>query len=187
MTVTDGLFTRRSGYGAHAPNRAASNQAAYHCRTRKGIPMKKEASAKKSKLWIVIVAILVLLLAAGGGVLAFVLGGQGEETPAATVSGPRADLYWNIDREFYTANSQTGLSTREADENGQFKMKFAYNGEIVELVIIDKKLVNIIHCKNPRCITTAESQLDSIFFLSNAEKHTYRCAYCEAEENRKKF
>ena len=106
--------------------------------------MKKEASAKKSKLWIVIVAILVLLLAAGGGVLAFVLGGQGEETPAATVSGPRADLYWNIDREFYTANSQTGLSTREADENGQFKMKFAFNGEIVELVIIDKKLVNII-------------------------------------------
>jgi aspartate carbamoyltransferase regulatory subunit len=50
-----------------------------------------------------------------------------------------------------------------------------------------RKLVNIIHCKNPRCITTAESQLDSIFFLSDAEKHTYRCAYCEAEESRKKF
>ena len=50
-----------------------------------------------------------------------------------------------------------------------------------------RKLVNIIHCKNPRCITTAESQLDSIFLLSDAEKHTYRCAYCEAEESRKKF
>ena len=52
---------------------------------------------------------------------------------------------------------------------------------------LPQKLVNIIHCKNPRCITTAEPQLDSIFFLSNAEKHTYRCAYCEAEESRKKF
>ena len=52
---------------------------------------------------------------------------------------------------------------------------------------LPKKLVNIIHCKNPRCITTAESQLDAIFFLSDAEKHTYRCAYCETEESRKKF
>ena len=52
---------------------------------------------------------------------------------------------------------------------------------------LPKKLVNIIHCKNPRCITMAESQLDAIFFLSDAETHTYRCAYCEAEESRKKF
>ena len=52
---------------------------------------------------------------------------------------------------------------------------------------LPKKLVNIIRCKNPRCITTAESQLDAIFFLSDAEKHTYRCAYCETEESQKKF
>ena len=52
---------------------------------------------------------------------------------------------------------------------------------------LPQKLVNIIRCKNPRCITTAESQLDAIFFLSDAETHTYRCAYCEAEESRKKF
>ena len=51
---------------------------------------------------------------------------------------------------------------------------------------LPKKLVNIIHCKNPRCITTAESQLDSIFFLSDAESHTYRCAYCETAKARSK-
>jgi aspartate carbamoyltransferase regulatory subunit len=63
------------------------------------------------------------------------------------------------------------------------------NGERVEKKKLElpKKLVNLIHCKNPRCITTAESQLDAIFFLSDAETHTYRCAYCEAEESRKKF
>ena len=52
---------------------------------------------------------------------------------------------------------------------------------------LPKKLVNVIRCKNPRCITTTEDQLDSIFFLSNAETHTYRCAYCEAAKARKKF
>ena len=51
---------------------------------------------------------------------------------------------------------------------------------------LPKKLVNILHCKNPRCITTAESQLDSIFFLSDAESHTYRCAYCETAKARSK-
>lgn len=50
---------------------------------------------------------------------------------------------------------------------------------------LPEKLVNVIHCKNPRCITVAEPQLDAIFLLSDPEKHTYRCAYCEAEKQRK--
>ena len=50
---------------------------------------------------------------------------------------------------------------------------------------LPQKLVNIIHCKNPRCITTAEPQLDSIFLLSDAENHTYRCAYCETAIDKK--
>ena len=50
---------------------------------------------------------------------------------------------------------------------------------------LPQKLVNIIHCKNPRCITVAEPQLDAIFLLSNPEKHTYRCAYCDTEKARK--
>ena len=52
---------------------------------------------------------------------------------------------------------------------------------------LPKTLVNVIHCKNPRCITMAESQLDAIFHLADEEKHIYRCAYCEAEEKRKKI
>ena len=47
------------------------------------------------------------------------------------------------------------------------------------------KLVNIIHCKNPRCITVSESQLDAIFLLSDPAKHTYRCAYCETAIDKK--
>lgn len=50
---------------------------------------------------------------------------------------------------------------------------------------LPKKLVNVIHCKNPRCITVAEPQLDSIFLLSDPETRTYCCAYCDAEKERK--
>lgn len=50
---------------------------------------------------------------------------------------------------------------------------------------LPKKLVNIIRCKNPRCITTAEEQLDAVFVLSNAGKHTYRCAYCDTPSDKK--
>ena len=50
---------------------------------------------------------------------------------------------------------------------------------------LPRKLVNVVHCKNPRCITTAEPQLDAIFLLSDAEKRTYRCAYCEAALDKK--
>ena len=52
-------------------------------------------------------------------------------------------------------------------------------------VELPKKLVNIIHCKNPRCITMAEPQLDAIFLLSDAEKHTYRCAYCDTAKDKR--
>ena len=45
--------------------------------------------------------------------------------------------------------------------------------------------VNIIHCKNPRCITVAEPQLDAIFLLSDPEKHTYRCAYCDTAKDKR--
>ena len=50
---------------------------------------------------------------------------------------------------------------------------------------LPRKLVNIIRCRNPRCITAAEPQLDAVFLLSDAKRHIYRCAYCETEEHRK--
>ena len=61
------------------------------------------------------------------------------------------------------------------------------NGKRVEKKHLElpKKLVNIIHCKNPRCITVSEPQLDAIFLLSDAEKHTYRCAYCDTAKDKR--
>jgi aspartate carbamoyltransferase regulatory subunit len=45
------------------------------------------------------------------------------------------------------------------------------------------ELVNVIHCKNPRCITTVEPGADQIFRLVDGEQPVYRCAYCETAYN----
>ncbi len=39
---------------------------------------------------------------------------------------------------------------------------------------------NVISCKNPRCITSVEQELEQIFILTDPEKKVYRCKYCEA-------
>ena len=56
--------------------------------------------------------------------------------------------------------------------------------------IIEKKrlvppeiLRNVIRCKNPRCITGAEEEIDHIFRLAEGQDGPrYRCIYCEQED-----
>lgn len=52
--------------------------------------------------------------------------------------------------------------------------------------IVDKKKLtlpntvrNILKCKNPRCITSIEQELEQIFILSDKDNEIYRCKYCE--------
>ena len=42
-------------------------------------------------------------------------------------------------------------------------------------------VTNVIKCKNPRCITSIEQELDQIFLLTDPEHEVYRCKYCEAK------
>ncbi len=46
-------------------------------------------------------------------------------------------------------------------------------------VELPKEIINIIKCKNPRCITSVEQELDHIFVLTDKDKKMYRCKYCE--------
>ncbi len=46
-------------------------------------------------------------------------------------------------------------------------------------VELPKEIVGIVKCKNPRCITSIEQELKHIFVLTDKEKKTYRCKYCE--------
>ena len=57
------------------------------------------------------------------------------------------------------------------------------NGELVEKKkpVMPDRVVNVIKCKNPRCITQVEQELDHIFVLTDREQQIYRCFYCEAQ------
>ncbi|MGN0153982.1 MAG: aspartate carbamoyltransferase regulatory subunit [Lachnospiraceae bacterium] len=46
---------------------------------------------------------------------------------------------------------------------------------------LPEQIVNVVKCKNPRCITTTEQGIKQIFKLTDREKRIYRCVYCEAE------
>ena len=57
------------------------------------------------------------------------------------------------------------------------------NGELVEKrdIVLPEKLVNVIRCKNTRCISSTEQELEQVFELKDREKAIYRCLYCEAK------
>ena len=101
--------------------------------------MKRE-SKKKSRLGLIIAICLVAVLAVGGVLLAVLGNGSQQQGPA---DGP-VKLYWNIDRELYWGKSATGFSSREPDADGTFRIKFAVDGQQVEMVVADKTLVNAI-------------------------------------------
>lgn len=42
------------------------------------------------------------------------------------------------------------------------------------------EIVNIVPCKNPRCITSTEQELPHVFKLTDPQTRTYRCIYCES-------
>ncbi|MCQ2495406.1 MAG: aspartate carbamoyltransferase regulatory subunit [Lachnospiraceae bacterium] len=46
---------------------------------------------------------------------------------------------------------------------------------------LPKEVKNIIKCRNPRCITSTEQELPHIFKLTDEQKRTYRCLYCETK------
>ena len=56
-------------------------------------------------------------------------------------------------------------------------------GVLAEKRTIDmpERLVNVIKCKNPRCITSCEQELEHIFKLTDKENKVYRCLYCETK------
>lgn len=61
------------------------------------------------------------------------------------------------------------------------------NDKVVEKKRLElpKEITNVIKCKNPRCITSIEQELEHIFVLTDSEKEVYRCKYCEEKYDRK--
>ena len=59
------------------------------------------------------------------------------------------------------------------------------DGKLIEkqTLKLPDTLVNVIKCKNPRCITSCEQELDHIFKLTDEKNKIYRCIYCETKAN----
>lgn len=70
--------------------------------------------------------------------------------------------------------------------NHNITVNIIKDGEIVEKkeLTLPKQIVNVLQCKNPRCITSIEQGLKHIFILTDEEKEIYRCKYCEEKYTR---
>lgn len=62
------------------------------------------------------------------------------------------------------------------------------NSQVVDkkALSLPKKITNVIRCKNPRCITSIEQELDHVFVLTDPENEIYRCQYCEEKNHGRK-
>ena len=51
---------------------------------------------------------------------------------------------------------------------------------------LPEEVVNVVKCKNPRCITSIEQEVEQRFKLVDRKKGIYRCIYCDQayESNR---
>ena len=60
------------------------------------------------------------------------------------------------------------------------------DGEVAEQrhVELPEKVVGVIKCKNPRCITSVERESVHEFKLTDPVKKVYRCIYCEHQASK---
>ena len=52
-------------------------------------------------------------------------------------------------------------------------------------VALPDRVVGVIKCKNPRCITSIEQEIVHEFKLTDRNKKVYRCIYCEHQAKTK--
>lgn len=90
------------------------------------------------------------------------------------------------------------ISVEVDDDSRACYFKQAENGRYMRMAIILKllkennkkvkkfhpeleaEIIDIIKCKNPRCITSTERGIKQICVLKNRENAVYRCKYCES-------
>lgn len=44
---------------------------------------------------------------------------------------------------------------------------------------LPERVENVIHCRNPRCITSTEQYVPHVFLLVDKKRAEYRCEYCD--------
>lgn len=57
-------------------------------------------------------------------------------------------------------------------------------GNVVQRLSLElpERVEGVLQCKNPRCITSCEQELDHVFKWTEKENGICRCLYCESKE-----
>ena len=60
------------------------------------------------------------------------------------------------------------------------------DGEVAERINLKlpERVVDVLKCKNPRCITSTEQEIVHEFKLTDPEKQVYRCIYCDQKASK---
>jgi aspartate carbamoyltransferase regulatory subunit len=55
------------------------------------------------------------------------------------------------------------------------------DGKIIDKIQLElpSQVTNVVKCKNPRCITSVEQEINHVFKLTDKENKIYRCIYCD--------
>ena len=105
-------------------------------------------------------------------------------------AGRSLDIYYHLgldklDCEVAIIKNASNLEHLDLDVLGYIDHNITVNiikdGHIAEkkTLKLPKTITNVIHCKNPRCITSIEQELPHVFKLADEATKTYRCLYCE--------
>jgi aspartate carbamoyltransferase regulatory subunit len=109
--------------------------------------------------------------------------------------------YLGLDKVDYSVALIMNVASEKQGKKDIIKIENQINFDLSELGLIDpeatvniiqdhkitekKKLnlpevvVDVIKCKNPRCITSVEKYIEHVFRLVDEEKGVYRCKYCD--------
>ena len=82
--------------------------------------------------------------------------------------------------EYMLEKVEAALVSAYKKEEGSTSVRVAINREKRQLKL-PETITGVIHCKNPRCITSVEQELQQVFKLTDREKRVYRCLYCETQ------
>jgi len=115
--------------------------------------------------------------------------------------GTRIFHYLGIDNSQYTVAFIMNANSRKYGRKDLIKIENVIDIDLAVLGLIDPnatvnvienhvvtrkinlelptKVTGVIRCKNPRCVTSTESNVPHIFHLVDAEKREYRCEYCD--------
>ena len=60
-------------------------------------------------------------------------------------------------------------------------VNYIVDGKRVRKVKLElpERVVNVIKCKNPRCVTSVEVEIPHVFVLVDPRSEEYRCEYCD--------